>query len=55
MNAVWDALACLPRPVSRQACLDAAAPILDPLGLTQQFTDWFVRNGDAVLRRLNGG
>ena len=52
---VWNALVALPRPVDSVAALAAAAHILDPMGLTQQFGKWWEQNGDTVLRRLNGG
>jgi hypothetical protein len=54
IDAVWDAMQSLPKPVDETAALDAAAHILDPQGLTQQFREWWRANGAHVLRRLNG-
>lgn len=51
---VWTALQALPKPVTRDAALVAAATVLDPLGRTQQFSKWFEVHGDLVLARLNG-
>ena len=51
---VLNAMGALPRPITREAALAAAAQVLAPLGLEQQFREWFKQNGDAVLRRLNG-
>ena len=53
---VWMALQALPRPIDASTALATAATVLDPMGLTQQFTKWWDDggNGDVVLRRLNG-
>jgi hypothetical protein len=52
---VCTALQALPRPVTREAALASAAVILDPLGLTQQYTKWWdAGNGDSLLGKLNG-
>ena len=53
-QAVWDAMASLPKPVDETAALEAAAHILDPMGLTAQFREWWKNNGVIVLRKLNG-
>ena len=54
MQATWDAMASLPRPVDEAAALEAAAHVLEPMGLMQQFRDWWKTNGAVVLARLNG-
>ena len=53
-QAVWDVLASLPKPVNETAALEAAAHILDPIGLTGQFREWWKNNGSIVLQKLNG-
>lgn len=52
--SAWAAMQALPRPVTREAALAATEPVLAPLGLQQQFVQWWDQNGAAVLRRLNG-
>ncbi len=51
---VWSKLCELPKPVTTADALAAAAEVLDPIGRTQQFQKWFEKNGDVLLRRLNG-
>ena len=56
-QAVWDALSGLPRPITEAVARATADEVLAALGtgLNVQFLKWFDQNGEALLRRLNGG
>lgn len=49
---VWDAMNALPRPVSKDDALSTALAILTGQQATQ-FSNWWEKNGDATLVKLN--
>jgi hypothetical protein len=53
-DLVWNAMDSLPKPVAKEAALTAALEVLTGKEATQ-FSNWWEKNADYVMEKLNDG